>query len=202
MWNDLAVNVVKKKKKKKSTAPVVQISRACYFFNETKSADKMLKQHGQENHQPEGPERTKTKLWMMSSRNMRIIFSRRWCKWYHSPSPPPHECGDAHHMLHSIWKRIRCCLYRSGMMTRKTATRRQRKNTMVWTIMPAGERLELQGFWASSYDWRCRKKKSPSQQLNLKFQGQKVDLEHRDTQEVTENSQQHDSFSLRRTLSR
>lgn len=29
------------------------------------------------------------------------------------------------------------------MITRKTAIRRQRKNTMVWMIMPAGERSEL-----------------------------------------------------------
>lgn len=55
------------------------------------------------------------------------------------------RCGDAHHMLHRIWKRIRFCLCRTGMTMRKTAIRRQRKNTMVWTIMPAGERSELQG---------------------------------------------------------
>lgn len=49
------------------------------------------------------------------------------------------RCDDAHHMLHRIWKRIRFCLCRTGMIMRKTATRRQRKNTMVCTIMPAGQ---------------------------------------------------------------
>lgn len=49
-------------------SPVVQVSCACYFFNETKSADNMLKQHGQEDHQPEGPESTKRKLQIMSSK--------------------------------------------------------------------------------------------------------------------------------------
>lgn len=61
-------------------------------------------------------------------------------------------CGqrsdEAHHMLHRIWKRIRFCLCRIGMTMRKTAIRRQRKNTMVWTIMPAGERSEPQGLIA------------------------------------------------------
>lgn len=55
------------------------------------------------------------------------------------------RCDNAHHMLHRIWKRIRFCLCRTGMIMRKTAIRRQRKNTMVWTIMPAGERSKLQG---------------------------------------------------------
>lgn len=47
---------------------------------------------------------------------------------------------DAHHMLHRSWKRIRFCWCRTGMMMRKTAIRRQRKNTIVWMIMPTGER--------------------------------------------------------------
>lgn len=55
---------------------------------------------------------------------------------------------DTHHMLNRIWKRIRFCPCRTGMIMRKTAIRRQRKNTMVWTIMPAGERSELQGLSA------------------------------------------------------
>lgn len=55
-------------------------------------------------------------------------------------------------MLHSIWKRIRFSLYRTGIIMRKTVTRRQRKKTMVWMIMPAGERSELQEFGASNYD--------------------------------------------------
>lgn len=52
------------------------------------------------------------------------------------------RCDDAHHMLHSIWKRIRFCPCRTGMIMRKTATRRQRKNTRVWRIMPARRRSE------------------------------------------------------------
>lgn len=55
------------------------------------------------------------------------------------------RCDDAHHMLHRIWKRIRFCPCSTGMIMRKTAIRRHRKNTMVWMIMPAGERSELQG---------------------------------------------------------
>lgn len=56
--------------------------------------------------------------------------------------------NEAHHMLHRTWKRIRFCLCRIGMIMRKTAIRRQRKNTMVWRIMPVGERAEPQGLIA------------------------------------------------------
>lgn len=58
------------------------------------------------------------------------------------------RCDDAHHILNRIWKRIRFCWCRTGMIMRKTAIRRQRKNTMVWMIMPKGKRSELQGLEA------------------------------------------------------
>lgn len=48
-------------------------------------------------------------------------------------------------MLHRIWKRIRFCLCRMGMIMRKTAISRQRKNTKVWMIIPAGE--EIRSMW-------------------------------------------------------
>lgn len=44
---------------KRGESPVVEVSCACCFFDETKPAGDVLNQHSQQNHQPEGPERTK-----------------------------------------------------------------------------------------------------------------------------------------------
>lgn len=90
---------------------------------------------------------------LKSTKRLLVCYSREFCRGHRvhvrtnlMSVEMSERCCYAHHMLHRIWNRIRFCLYRTGMITRKTTIRRQRKNTMVWMIMPAGERSELQGF--------------------------------------------------------
>lgn len=164
-------------------SPVVKVSCSRRFFDEAKPACDMLNQHSQENHQPEGPEGTKSKVkpllhhlfWadgtisdksitvkmmlLLMENGSRCQVFRKHESSLNSISTKMHfgviqhrevRC-DAHHMLHRIWKRIRFCPCSTGMKMRKTVTRRQRKNTMVWMIMPAGERSELQGLQHEIY---------------------------------------------------